>query len=171
MGQKAHVRGLRTGVTKSRQSEWFASSKAICRKHFLEDVAIRDDIEAYYGRAGVARVVLRKTLQQCEVILFVAKPAAIVGKDGEKVDALKAQLEKKYGVEFVVNVKQIKIPEFAAKVMAEEVVDQLEKRMPYRRVAKGTIQKVMEKGAIGVKIKISGRLNGGDMTRTEIFNE
>lgn len=169
MWQKIHPRWYRTWITKSRQSEWFAKNNKTSRQFFLEDMNIRNEIEEYYGRAWIAKIILRKTVDQCEVILFVAKPAPILGKDGKKLEDLKIRFEKKYGCTFVLSVKQIKVPEFSAKVMAEYVAEQLEKRMPYRRVAKSLMQRVKEKWAIGIKFRIAGRLNGADMSRSETF--
>lgn len=111
-------------------------------------------MEKFYFRAGISKVIIRKTEDEGEVMLFTAKPAVVLGKDGVKLEKFEAALKKMTGRVFKVTVKDIKVPELSAKIMAEFAAIQLENRMPYRRVAKSVLQKVMEKGALGVKFQI-----------------
>lgn len=116
-------------------------------------------------------MVIRKTDKEGEVIIFTAKPAVILGKDGAKLDSFSKLLQKKFGREFKVVLKDVKLPELSARIMSEFAAQQIESRMPFRRVAKMLLQKVMERGATGIKVQVSGRLGGVDLSRTEKFSE
>ncbi len=171
MGQKADPRGLRVGVTKSRSSEWFAKTKRQWAQFFVQDIKVRNFVEDSYKRSGIAKIVIRQTDKECEIIIFTAKPALILGKEGKKLEEFQAKLVKKFGGEFKVVLKDVRLPELSAKIMGEYAASQLEARMPFRRVAKTILQKVMEKWAIGVKIQVSGRLGGVDLSRSEKFSQ
>lgn len=171
MGQKADPRGLRVWHTQKRPAEWFVTTQKNAASFFVEDVKVREFVEKFYFRAWIAKVVIRKTGDDGEVLLFTAKPAAIIGKDGAKLAEFEAKLKKLTGKTFKATVKEVKTPELSAKIMAEFACTQLEWRISYRRVAKGVLQKVMEKGAIGVKIKLGWRLGGVDLSRSEAFTE
>lgn len=171
MGQKADPRGLRVGVTKSRSSEWFAKTRRQGAQFFVQDIQVRKFVEDSYKRCGIAKIVIRQTDKECEIIIFTAKPALILGKEGKKLEEFQASLVKKFGGEFKVVLKDVRLPELSAKIMGEYAASQLEARMPFRRVAKTVLQKVMEKGATGVKIQVSGRLGGVDLSRSEKFSQ
>lgn len=171
MGQKVDPRGFRIGFSKSWPSEWFAKTKSQNAKFFIEDIKIRQDVEKFYVRSWIGKVVIRKTEQESELIIFTAKPAMIIGKEGKKLDDFQSMLEKKYKKSFKIVIKEIRVPELSAKVMSEFSCEQLEKRMPYRRVAKWLLQRVMDKGAIWVKIQIGWRLGWVDLARSEKFIE
>ncbi|MBP6085743.1 30S ribosomal protein S3 [Patescibacteria group bacterium] len=171
MGQKADPRGLRVGVTKSRSSEWFAKTRRQGAQFFVQDMQVRKFVEESFKRCGIAKIVIRKTDKECEVIVFTAKPALILGKEGKKLEEFQAKLVKKFGGEFKVVLKDVRLPELSAKIMGEFAATQLEARMPFRRVAKTLLQKVMEKGATGVKVQVSGRLGGVDLSRSEKFSQ
>lgn len=128
-------------------------------------------IDETFVRAGIAKVVIRKTEKEGEVIIFTAKPALILGKEGSKLESFSKLLQKRFGREFKVVLKDVRLPELSAKIMGEFAAQQIEARMPFRRVAKMVLQKVMEKGATGVKVQVSGRLGGVDLSRTEKFSE
>ena len=150
---------MRVGIMKSRPSEWFAKTRRLSADFFVEDIKVRDFLEKKLARSGVAKVVIRKTLKEGEIILFASKVGVIMGKNGEKIKALEEELTKKFG----------KPPELSAKIMAEYIASQLEARMPYRKVVKQVLSRVMEKGASGIKIQIGGRLGGTDIARSEKF--
>ena len=147
-------RGFRVGLTQKWPSERFSISSAQASLFFVEDVKIRELVDKFYFRSAINKIVVRKTEKEGDLILFTAKPAVLLGKDGEKVEKFKKLLMKLTKRAFKVTVKDIKKPELSAKIMSEFAAIQLESRMPYRRVAKSVLQKVMEKGAIGVKIQI-----------------
>lgn len=132
---------------------------------------IRQFVEETYKRSGIAKIVIRQTDKECEVIIFTAKPAVILGKEGKKLEEFQQKLATKFGVEFKISLKDVKLPELSAKIMGEFAAQQLEARMPFRRVAKTLLQKVMEKGATGVKVQVSGRLGGVDLSRSEKFSQ
>lgn len=171
MGQKVHPGGFRAGITKAWSSEWFGKTKSQGAEFFVEDIKIRNLVEDTFKRAGIAKVVIRKTEKEGEVIIFTAKPAVILGKDGAKLDSFTKLLQKSFGREFKVALKDVKLPELSAKIMGEFAASQIEARMPFRRVAKTLLQKVMEKGATGIKVQVSGRLGGVDLSRSEKFSE
>jgi small subunit ribosomal protein S3 len=158
-------------VTKSRSSEWFAKTRRQGAQFFVQDMQVRKFVEENYKRSGIAKIVIRKTDKECEIIIFTAKPALILGKEGKKLEDFQKKLVKKFGGEFKVVLKDVRLPELSAKIMGEFAAQQLEARMPFRRVAKTLLQKVMEKGATGIKVQISGRLGGVDLSRSEKFSQ
>ncbi len=171
MGQKVDPRGFRTWVNKLWPSEWFAKNKTQAADFFVEDVKIREKIKDYYYRSAIDRIVIRKTDENIELIIFTWKPAAVIGKKGAKVKEFKGMLEKYTGKDVKVIVKKVKVPELSAKIMAEDACEKLEKRMPYRRVGNKIIQSAMNKWVKWVKVQIAWRLGGADMCRTEKFME
>jgi len=171
MGQKCHPLGMRVGIIKSRPSEWFAKTKKQGSDFFVEDIKIRRLIEKTYPRSGIAKVVIRKTASIGEIIIFSSKIWVIMGKDGAKAKAFESLLKKKFSKDFKVILKEVRIPELSAKIMAEFAASQIESRMPFRRVCKWIVQKVMEKWAEGIKVQIGGRLWWADIARTEKFSE
>ncbi len=171
MWSKIDPRGHRVGVMKNRPCEWFSDNTNQSATFFVEDIKIRELIEDFYYRTAIAKVVIRKTESEGEVMIFTAKPASVLGKDGEKLKKFEAKLNKLTLRPYKASIKEVKVPELSAKIMAEFAAIQMENRMSYRRVAKSVLQKTMEKGAIGVKVQIAGRLNGADMSRNEKFTE
>lgn len=171
MGQKVDPRGFRIWVTKLWPCEWFAKTKAQSASFFVEDIKIRNFIDATYKRSWIWKVVIRKTDKEWEIVIFTAKPALIIGKEWKKLEEFQTTLSKKFGKDFKVVVKEIRLPELSARIMSEFACEQLEKRMPYRRVAKTVMQKVMEKWAIWVKVSIGWRLGWVDLSRNEKFIE
>lgn len=170
MWQKTNPIGFRVWITKSWPCEWYAKSKSQSAKFVVEDVKIREFVDDFYKRSWLAKLVIRKTEKDWELIIFTAKPAAILWKDWKKLEIFQSKLKDLVWKEFKVIVKQIKVPEFSAKIMAEFATQQLESRMPYRRVWKTLLQKVMDKWALWIKIQIWWRLWWADMARTEKFN-
>lgn len=171
MWQKVNPHGMRVGIVRSRPSEWFAKKKMDSAHMFIEDIQLRNFVDAYFPRSWIAKVVIRKTFKEGEIIVFTSKIGVIMGKQGAKIKEFEDAIKKKFKKEFKVVVKEVKVPELSAKIMAEFIASQLEARMPYRKVAKNTLQKVMEKWAIGVKVQIGGRLAGADIASMEKFIE
>lgn len=169
MWQKANPVGMRVGIVKSWPCEWFGKTKAIGSDFFVEDIKIRRFIEKTFPRTGVSKVVIRKTNKEGEIIIFTSKVGVLMGKQGTKVKEFEDMLKKTFNKDFKVVVKEVKNPELSAKIMAEFIAAQLEARMPYRKVAKNVLQKIIEKGAAGAKIQIGGRLGWTDIARTEKF--
>ena len=169
MWQKAHPIWMRVGIMKSWPSEWFAKTQQQWWDFFVEDIQIHKFVEEKFPRAWIAKIVIRKTEKEGEIILFSAKVGQLMWKDGENIKKFEKNLMKKLKKPFKVIVKDVRTPELSAKIMAEFVASQLENRMPYRKVAKNTLQKVMSKWAKGIKIQIWGRLNWADIARKEKF--
>ena len=175
MWQKVDPRGFRTGIVKGWISEYFAPTKEQSVRYMVQDLKVRRLTDKFYKYCGISKVVFRKgeTADKAknDILIFTAKPALVLGKDGKKLDEYKALLKKTFGEDFDVIVKEVSKPESSAKVMADHVCQQLERRMPYRRVIKTTIEKVMAKWLKGIKIQIAWRLNGAEMARWETFKE
>ena len=130
---------------------------------------LKDFIEKKYPQTGIAKVIIRKTQKECELIIFTSKVWVLMGKQWANIKDLETELERKFHKKFKVNVKEVKVPEFSAKVMAEFISNQLENRMPYRKVAKNVLQKVMQKWANWIKISVGWRLNWAEIARAEKF--
>ena len=162
---------MRLGITKTWPVEWFAKDKKQSAEFFVEDVRVRDFVEAEFPRMGIAKITIRKTASDGEIVIYTAKLGVLAGKDGSKLKQFEDKLAKTFKRPFKVTLKEVKNPELSAKIMVEFISTQLEARMPYRKVAKQSIMKVMEAGAEGVKIQIGGRLGGADISRAEKFSK
>ncbi|MFA6256165.1 MAG: 30S ribosomal protein S3 [Candidatus Absconditabacterales bacterium] len=171
MASKAHPIGMRVGIMKSRPAEWFAKQQRTGADFFVEDIKMRKFVDDTFLRAGISKVVIRKTAKEGEIIIFSSKVGVLMGKNGAKIKEFEEALKNKFHKDMKVIIKEVKIPELSAKIMAEFIASQLEARMPFRKVAKNVLQKVMEKGAAGIKIQVGGRLGGTDIARTEKFIE
>lgn len=171
MSSKAHPIGLRVGIMKSRPSEWFAKQQRTGADFFVEDIKMRKLVDDTFPRAGISKVVIRKTAKEWEIIIFSSKVGVLMGKQWAKIKEFEELLKKKFNKDMKVILKEVKVPELSAKIMAEFIASQLEARMPFRKVAKNVLQKVMEKWASGIKIQVGWRLWGVDISRTEKFIE
>ena len=165
MGQKIHPVGLRLGITRTWDSRWF--EKKNYRAWLHEDAAIRK----YFGRmtraAAISRVEIERRANQARVIVHTAKPGIIIGKRGVGIDEIRKNLEKLTNKQVQVNVGEIKHPELDARLVGQNIVDQLEKRIAFRRAMKQAIMRTMKAGARGIKVQVSGRLGGAEIARTE----
>ena len=171
MGQKIDPRGFRLAVTKDWSSRWFANNKNFA-VNLLEDIKIREHITTKFGRrASVGRVLIERPAKSIKVTIFTARPGVIIGKKGEGIEQIKAELQKITTVPLHLNVEEIRKPEMNAQIVADQVAMQIEKRVAFRRAMKRAMQTSMKMGAIGIKIKTSGRLNGVDIARNEWYRE
>ncbi len=165
MGQKIHPVGLRLGITRTWDSRWFEKKNYVAWLH--EDVAIRK----YFGRmtraAAISRVEIERRANQARVIINTGKPGIIIGKRGVGIDDIRRNLERLTGKQVQVNVVEIKQIELDARLVGQNIVDQLEKRIAFRRAMKQAIMRTMKAGARGVKVQVSGRLGGAEIARTE----
>ena len=134
MWQKVNPIGMRVWIMKSRPAEWFAKTRSQGADFFVEDIKLRDFLERKLARSGVAKIVIRKTLKEWEIIIFASKVGVLMWKNWEKIKQLEEELTKKFAKPFKVTVKEVRVPELSAKVMAEHIATQLEGRMPYRKV-------------------------------------
>ncbi len=166
MGHKVHPNGFRLGVYRNWDARWFASGPEYT-KLLQEDLAMRTLIMGRLRNASVARIETERSANQLTVIIHTAKPGIVIGRSGASVDALRDNLERISGKKVRVTIQEIKVPELDAKLLAENVANQLEKRIAFRRAVKQSVMRSMRAGAKGVRIQVSGRLGGGDMSRRE----
>lgn len=165
MGQKIHPVGMRLGITRTWDSRWFE------KKHYVdwlhEDVAIRKSFNRWMRSASISKIEIERRANQARVIVNTAKPGIIIGKRGVGIDDIRKNLELLTGKTVAVNVMEIQHPELDARLVAQNIVDQLEKRIAFRRAMKQAIMRTMRAGARGVKVQVSGRLGGAEIARTE----
>ena len=166
MGHKVHPNGFRLGVYRNWDARWYASGPEYT-KLLQEDLAMRALIMGRLRNASVARIETERSANQLTVIIHTAKPGIVIGRSGASVDALRDNLELISGKKVRVTIQEIKVPELDAKLLAENVANQLEKRIAFRRAVKQSVMRSMRAGAKGVRIQVSGRLGGGDMSRRE----
>ncbi len=165
MGQKVHPTGFRIGIIYGWQSKWFAEHNY--KELLLEDLKVRDYLEATMGDAGVARVEIERDANMVTVTIHTAKPGIVIGRGGQKVDELRGELEKLTKKRIRVNIQEIRMPELEATLVARNIADQLERRVAFRRALRQTVSRTMARGAEGCKAMVAGRLGGIEMSRTE----
>src|SRR3990170_13990 len=165
MGQKVHPHGFRIGYLYGWESRWDAGKHYTQLLH--EDLNVRRTIERMLPDAGVAKVEIDRNANQVTVTIHTARPGIVIGRGGQRVDELRATLEKLAGRRMRVNIVEIRMPEVEAALVARSVADQLERRVSHRRAMKQAVLRAMQRGALGVKIKVSGRLGGGEMSRKD----
>ena len=170
MGQKVNPNGIRIGITRSWHSKWYAAKKNYA-KLLHQDLAIEKLIEKELVDAGISHIEIHRTAAQAIINLHTSKPGLIIGRGGAAIEKLKSKLNKTFKDKFELNIHEVKKPGLSAKLMAENVARQIEKRISYRRAAKMTLDKAIEAGAIGAKIFVSGRLNGVEIARAEFFSK
>lgn len=169
MGQKTHPVGYRLGYTRTWSSRWYAGKEFAKLLH--EDIRIRKVVKARLQHAGVAKVDIERSGDQTRVIIHTARPGIIIGRKGAEVDKLKASLEKEYGKQVYITVKEIKKPELDAQLVSENIATQLEKRVAFRRAMKRSVAAALRLGAQGIRINCAGRLGGAEIARTEWYRE
>jgi len=169
MGQKIHPVGLRLGIIKGWDSNWYGG-KDFSNK-LVEDHEIRKYIDARLPRGGISKVVIERTIKRITLTIHTARPGVVIGKGGSEVDRLKEELKKLTGKDVQINIYEIKRPELDAKLIGASIAQQLEARISYRRAMKQALASAVRVGAQGIKIKVSGRLGGAEMARTEQYKE
>ncbi|MSR67905.1 30S ribosomal protein S3 [Candidatus Peribacteria bacterium] len=169
MGQKVNPNGFRIGITHSWPSTWFATKDKF-RTMFLGDVLVRRYLDKKFQDAGLSLIEIERG-KKISVTLHTSKPGIVIGKQGAAVEDLRKELEKKFGGSFEVNVKEIRTPDADAVCIAESIQSQIQRRMPYRRACKMAMERAMQAGLIGIKIGVSGRLNGAEIARADSFKE
>jgi len=170
MGQKCNPVGNRLGIIRGWDSNWYASSKNY-GDNVVEDQKIRKYIETRISKGGISRLVIEKTLKRITVTIHTSRPGIIIGKGGQEVDRLKEELNKLTGKDVQINISEVRKPELDAAIVGESIAKQLEARVAFRRAIKMAIASTMRVGAEGIKVRISGRLNGADMARSEEFKQ
>jgi small subunit ribosomal protein S3 len=169
MGQKVNPNGFRIGITRTWPSTWFARGKKYSDL-LIQDVQIRRYIMDRVKEAGISSIEIERS-KKVTVTVHTSKPGVLIGKQGAAIEELRKDLEKKFGTGFTVEVREIRNPDADAECIAESIQGQIQRRMPYRRAVKMAVEKAMQAGAIGVKVTISGRLNGAEIARDELFKD
>ena len=170
MGQKVNPIGLRTGVNKDWSSRWYASKKDFAT--FLNrDVLIRKYLSKKLKDAAVSNIVIERTAKKTEVIIYTAKPGVIIGHGGEEIESLKKELSKVASENVQISIMEIKNPDLSAQIVADNIARQIENRASFRVAQKRAIRNTMKAGAKGIKTKVSGRLGGADIARSEGYSE
>ena len=169
MGQKTNPIGLRLGIIKGWDSNWYGGKDFSAK--LVEDDKIRKYLNARLGKAGISKIAIERSLKYVTVTIFTARPGMIIGKGGEEVDKLKKELVKLTGKEIQININEIKRPELDAYIVASTIAKQIEGRVSYRRAIKTASAGTMRIGAEGIKILISGRVGGAEIARSESFKE
>lgn len=171
MGQKVHPKGFRVGVIKEWDSKWFADKKEFSDL-LVEDHNIRKLIKKEVYDAGIADIEIERAVNNIKISIYTGKPGMVIGRGGAGVEELKKKIEKiAVGKRVIINVEEIKNRDVNAQLVAENIAQQLENRITFRRAMKQVVQRTMRAGAVGIKTQVSGRLGGADMARTEGYSE
>ena len=169
MGQKVNPHGLRVGVIKDWDSKWYAEGDFA--DYLVEDYNIRTFLKKKLYAAGVSKIEIERASDRVKVIIYTAKPGVVIGKGGAEIEVTKKELSKLTDKKVMVDIKEIKRPDRDAQLVAENIAQQLENRVSFRRAMKSCMSRTMKSGALGVKTSVSGRLGGADMARTEFYSE
>ena len=169
MGQKVNPKSFRLGITTDWNARWFGGSEF--SKLLGEDIAVREYLEQKLSRASVASIHLERSKNQLIVTIHAARPGVIIGRGGAGIETLRKELGKRTKGKLTINIEEIHHPDLAARVVAESIASQLEKRIAFRRAIRQAIDRVMKAGAQGVKISVAGRLGGADMARREVAHK
>ena len=170
MGQKMHPHGLRVGVIKDWNSKWYADSKNFS-DYLVEDHKIREYVKKKLFVSGISKIEIERTPKFVKVNVYTAKPGLVIGKGGNYAETLKNELVKMINKDVNLNIVEVKNIDTDAQLVAENIANQLERRISFRRAMKQCMQKAMKSGALGIKTAVSGRLGGADMARTEFYKE
>ena len=171
MGQKVNPHGLRVGVIKDCDSRWYA--EADFADNLVEDYNIRTFLKKKLYSAGVSKIEIERASDRVKVIVYTAKPGVVIGRQGSEIEKVKAELKQFTNKKLLIDIKEVKMPECDAQLVAENIAAQLENRISFRRAMKSSMQKTMRSrcGVKGIKTSVSGRLGGADMARTEFYSE
>lgn len=169
MGQKVNPHGLRVGIIKDWDTKWYAEKDFA--DYLVEDVAIRKFLKKRLYASGVSKINIERTSDRVKITVFTAKPGVVIGKNGQAIEELKAEVQKMSNQKVAINIEEVKRPEVDAQLVAENIALQLENRVTFRRAMKQAMGRTMKFGAKGIKTAVSGRLGGADMARTESYHE
>ena len=169
MGQKTNPIGNRLGIIRGWESNWYGGKDFALK--VVEDEQIRNYLKARISKGGISRIVIERTLKRVTVTIHTSRPGIIIGKGGTEVDRIREELKKLTAKDIQINIFEIRKPELDAAIVGESIAKQIESRINYRRAIKAAIQSTMRVGGEGIKVRISGRLNGADMARSEEFKD
>ena len=170
MGQKINPIGLRLGINRGWDSVWYAKKKEF-GNYLIEDCRIRDYIKKNVVNSGVTKVMIERTLKKCFITIYTSRPGFVIGKKGSDIEKIKVKLSKLTLNEVILNIKEVKKPETNSYLVAENIAQQLVKRISFRRAMKRAMQSALRLGARGIKVAVSGRLGGNEIARTEWLRE
>ncbi len=170
MGQKVNPKGIRLGIIRDWDSKWYADKKNYT-KYLLADIKVRDVLFAKLKDASVSRIIIERSDNSAKIFIYTARPGIVIGKKGSGIDQLKDEASKILGVNSFIVIEEIKKPELDAQLIAENIGQQLERRVMYRRAVKRAIASAMRLGVKGIKVQVGGRLNGAEIARSEWYRE
>ena len=169
MGQKVNPHGLRVGIIKDWDSKWYADGEFA--DFLVEDYNIREYLKKKLYSAGISKIEIERASDRVKVIIYTAKPGVVIGKGGAEIEVTKKELSKLTNKKVLVDIKEIKRPDKDAQLVAENIAQQLENRVSFRRAMKSCMGRTMKAGAEGIKAAVSGRLGGADIARSEFYSE
>ena len=170
MGQKVHPLGFRLGITKQHTANWFAE-KSKYTENLLKDIEVREHLSSQLTHASVSRIEIERTADNARVFIHTARPGAVIGKKGEDIDRMREEITQMMKIPVTLSIQEIRKPDLDAKLLADNVAQQLERRVMFRRAMKRAVQNAMRQGALGVKIRVAGRLGGAEIARAEWHKE
>ncbi len=170
MGQKTHPKGFRLWVTRDWSSRWYAGKSQFANM-LQQDILVREFLLKKLKNASISKILIERTSKTAKVTIFSARPGVIIGKKGEDIDVIKKEIQARLNVAVHVNIEEVRRPELDAQIAADGIASQLEKRIAYRRAIKRAMQSAMKSGAKGIKVMVSGRLNGVDIARSDWYRE
>jgi len=170
MGQKVHPTGIRLGIVKDHNSVWYAGSDTYSEK-LLNDIEVRSYLEKKLEKASVSKIVIERPAQNAKISIHTARPGIVIGKKGEDVEVLRQDLTRMMGIPVHINIEEIRKPDLDAKLVAQSIAGQLERRVMFRRAMKRAMQNAMRAGAEGIRVQVSGRLGGAEIARSEWYLE
>ncbi|AGG88140.1 MULTISPECIES: 30S ribosomal protein S3 [Rhodanobacter] len=170
MGHKVHPTGIRLGIAKDWNSKWFAN-KGDYAKYLVADIKVRDMLKKKLAAAGISKIQIERPAKTARVTIHTARPGVVIGKKGEDIEKLRKEVSDMMGVPTHINVNEVRKPELDAQLVAESIAQQLERRIMFRRAMKRSVGNAMRLGALGIKINVSGRLNGAEIARSEWARE
>ncbi|MCA1849866.1 MAG: 30S ribosomal protein S3 [Acidobacteria bacterium] len=170
MGQKVHPYGFRLGYNKDWHSHWYAKKQQY-GDYLLEDLKLKRELKARFAGAGVSHVDVERAANRLKIIIYTSRPGIIIGRKGAEIDKLKADIASRTGREVLVSIQEIHRPELNAQLQAEKIAAQLEKRIAFRRAMRKAVEETLRFGGQGIKVKVSGRLNGAEIARSEWYLE
>mgnify|MGYP001092611298 FL=1 len=170
MGQKVHPIGFRLGITKQHTSQWYAE-KSKYTENLLKDIEVRDHLSSQLAHASVSRIEIERTADNARVFIHTARPGVVIGKRGEDIDRMREEVTLLMGIPVTLSIQEIRKPDLDAKLLADSVAQQLERRVMFRRAMKRAVQNAMRQGAEGVKVRVAGRLGGAEIARSEWHSE
>ena len=170
MGHKVNPTGMRLGVIKEHNSVWYAE-KAEYANNLLNDIQVREFLDKRLVKASVSKIVIERPAQNARITIHTARPGMVIGKKGEDVDRLRREVSDMMGVPVHINIEEVRKPDLDARLVAQNVAGQLERRVMFRRAMKRAVQNAMRQGAKGIKIQVGGRLGGAEIARSEWYRE